>query len=210
MFEITDAGLKRADLGTSLVESGTQRVGDRALGILDQSADARDDLSRADGDDEAEFAQKAARGVDPRGALGQVGGAVAVEGCEDMLVDGFDGNGMDVLVAVGFEQPLGVGAIGFVATDVAAHDVRGQEDDIVSEASELSGPVMRGAASFEEDGGGLALGEETFEASAGEAVALAHLAGTIGDGEFEDGLGEVNRDRGMLHGGLLLTRNVFG
>lgn len=63
---------------------------------------------------------------------------------------------MDVLVAVGFEERFGIGAVGLVSRDVGPDRVGWQENDGVTEHLQLPGPVVSGAASLQEDGGGLA------------------------------------------------------
>jgi len=60
------------------------------------------------------------------------------------------------------------------------------------------------AEGFEEDMGGLELGEEAVELGAGEAMGAGDASRMVGDGDLEDGLGEVDGDGCMLHGGLLL------
>lgn len=67
-----------------------------------------------------------------------------------MLIKGFYWDRMNVVVAEGLEESLGVGAIGLVAHSVGACDVRREQDHRMSEALELSSPVMGGAAGFEE------------------------------------------------------------
>ena len=49
---------------------------------------------------------------------------------------------MDVGVAVGFENALGIGAVRLVSGDVGSDLVRGQEHDLVSEAFDLTSPVV--------------------------------------------------------------------
>ena len=41
-----------------------------------------------------------------------------------VLLDGFDGGRFDVLVAIGFEQSFGIGAVGLVSRDVRLHGMR--------------------------------------------------------------------------------------
>lgn len=113
---------------------------------------------------------------------------------------------MDVLVAVGLEQRLGVGLVGLVPSDVGTHGMRGQQDDVVAEGLELARPVMSGGAGLEEDGGGGLLPKEGQDATAREAMAFRHPPGAVGDGDLEGGGGDVDGDGSRLHGGLLLPR----
>ena len=144
--------------------------------------------------------KNSAGGVDASGAIGDVGGAVAVKRGHDLLVDGFDGHGVDVLVAEGLEKSFRIGAIGLVAYGVGSDGVRREQNDRVTEAPELSGPVMSRAASLEENGGRLALREEELEARPGEAMVLAHVARVVGDGDFKNRFREIDGYGRMVHG----------
>jgi hypothetical protein len=64
--------------------------------------------------------------------------------------------------------------------------VRGQEDGVVSEVVEFPRPVVSGAASFEEYGGWLSVGEEGEEAVSGEPVTLVDVSRAVRDGDLED------------------------
>jgi hypothetical protein len=70
--------------------------------------------------------------------------------------------------------------------------VRREQDNRVTEAPELAGPVMSRTAGLEENGGGLALREEELEAGTREAMVLAHVAGVVGDWRFQK---QISRDR---------------
>jgi hypothetical protein len=83
---------------------------------------------------------------------------------ESFLVDGLHGNGANLLVPVRLEQGFGVSAIGFVSTPVWPDISRWEEADGVSKPLEVAGPVVRGAAGFEEDGCRLLLSKEVREA----------------------------------------------
>ena len=133
-FGVTDAPFDVTNLGTRLPKCVAQGERHSGLGIFDQRVDGGHEVPGTGGNDDTEFAQDAASGVDAGGTLGDVCGSVSMKGGQDMLVDRLDGNGMDVFVAVGFEQGFGIGTIRFVSGDVGAHGVRGQEDDLVSEA----------------------------------------------------------------------------
>ena len=63
---------------------------------------------------------------------------------------------------------------------------------------------MSGAAGFEEHRCRLVLGEEALETGSRKSVTFFDVAGVVGDGQFEDGLGEIDGDGRMRHGGLLL------
>lgn len=126
-LDIAGAGFEVRDFGAGFVESGAQRAGDGAIGILDQGADAGNDTARALRDEDADFAEHASGGVDTSGAVCDVGAAVAVQSSQDVLIEGFYGDRMDVLVSERLEERFGVGAIGFVAHGVGTGSVRWQQ-----------------------------------------------------------------------------------
>ncbi len=92
------------------------------------------------------------------------------------MFDGLHGDGTDIGVAVGFEEAGGVGAVGLVAHDVGADVARGEEHDGVTEALDLSGPVVSGAAGFHDHGGRWQGDEEGEKLVARQAVALVYLS----------------------------------
>lgn len=69
------------------MEEGSQGNGRIAGGILDESAHGGHDVTGTEWDRNADLAQDTAGGVDACGALGEVGGAKAVEGRERVLVE---------------------------------------------------------------------------------------------------------------------------
>ena len=48
-----------------------------------------------------------------------------MKGGQGMLTDGFDGNRVDIFVAVGFQKPPNIGPVGFVSSDVGLGVKRG-------------------------------------------------------------------------------------
>ena len=79
----------------------------------------------------------------------------------------------------------------------------------MAESAELAAPVVGRAAGLHQDDRRPALGEETEEGGTGQAVALSDAAGLLGHSDLEDGLGQIDRDRRMLHLGLLLPSGVL-
>ena len=71
-----------------------------------------------------ELAQDATQGVDASGAGGEPGGAQTMKRSERLLGDGLDRHRLQVGIAVGLEQGLGVGAVGLVATAIGADVLR--------------------------------------------------------------------------------------
>ena len=134
---------------------------------------------------------------------GEPAGAEAVEGDQDLLGDGLDGHGVDVGIAVGLEDPLGVGAVGLVAGHVGPHLVRGEQDHLVAELLELPGPEVGRAAGLHDHGRRRHLGEEGQEQLPGQKVRLRDPPRLVGDCRIEDRLCDVDGDHGMLFHGLL-------
>ena len=75
----------------------------------------------------------------------------------------------------------------------------------MAQTLDLSGPVVRGAARFQEHGRGRALGEKPGQLAARESPALADPAGFSRDGHLKNALGQVHGDGRMLLHGLLLS-----
>ena len=158
----------------------------------------------ADGDEDTELSQDSPDGIDASGPGSEPSGAESMQGGEGLLVEGFDRDGSNVPVSVSLEKAFGIGAVRLVSTDVWLDVVRGEKDNVVTVALELSGPVVSHAASLHDDMSGFALGEEWNKPRAGEAMGFGHLAGVVRDGELEDVLCNIHGNRRMLHFGLLL------
>jgi hypothetical protein len=122
-----------------------------------------------------------------------------VQGGKGLLLDGFDGDGMDVLVAIGLEEALSVGSVGFVATDVGSDVLRWEKNDVVSELLELSGPAMSHAASLHHDVRWGSLREEAKKPRAAEAMGFRHSPRAMGNRNLEDVLCNIYGNRRMLH-----------
>jgi len=75
----------------------------------------------------------------------------------------------------------------------------------MAQALDLPGPVVRGAARFQEHGRGRTLGEEASQLAARESPALADPTGFARDGNLKNALGQVDGDGRMLLHGLLLS-----
>jgi len=198
--DVADAGVEVEDFSGGFTESRPQGGRDRALRIFDERPHGRDDPRGTLGDEDAYLPKNSASGIDAGGAIGDIGGAVAVKRGHDLLVDGFDGHGMDVFVAEGFEKSFRICAIGLVTHGVGADGMWREQNDRVTEAPELSGPVMSRTAGLEENGGRLALGEEELEPRPGEAIVLAHVARVGGDGDFKNRFREIDGYGRMVHG----------
>jgi hypothetical protein len=76
----------------------------------------------------------------------------------------------------------------------------------VAQALDLPGLVVGRPAGFQQYGGGGPVGEEWKQLGAGQALSQTDAAGFLGDGDFENGLCQVDGDGRMLLHGLLLQK----
>ena len=128
-----------------------------------------------------------------------------MEAGEGLLVKGLEWDRRDLFVAVGFEQGGGVGAVGFVAQDVAAGVMRRQQQDAMAEALEQAPPVVSGATGLQQDRGGWLAAEEWYQLVAGEAFTQADPSRVPRDRDLEHVLGHIDGNGHMLFHGLLLS-----
>jgi hypothetical protein len=87
----------------------------------------RDDALGSAGNSDAELSQETAHGVDATGPCSEPGRAQPVQGGQRLLVDRLDGHGLDLLVAMGFEQALGVGSVGLVSRNEGSRMLRREQ-----------------------------------------------------------------------------------
>ena len=107
-----------------------------------RGAQCRDDLLGAHGDEESELAQQATQRVEPGGALCDPTRTQAVQRGEHLLGHALDRDGVDLLVAAGLQDALGVGTVGLVPTDIGSNVVGRKQDDVVAEGLNLPCPMM--------------------------------------------------------------------
>lgn len=204
-FNGLDTSFELSDFISHISERRSEQLGDRTFQIIDEILHGRHDLASADGDGDAELPEDTTSRVNASGPVGDVFGAETMKRCEGMLIRRFNGHGSDVFVAKGFENTLGVGAVGFVTDDVGMDGVGWEKDGGMTEHLELTSPVMGGAASLEDNSCRLSFCEETLEARPGESMLFVNTTGIFGDGDFKDGFSEIDGDSsGRVHSGLLL------
>jgi len=204
-FHLFDSCLDLADLSAGFGEDRPQSLGQIRVGILDEGPHRRHDLTRAHGDEDAQFAKETTQGIESRRALRHPARAQSVERGKHLLPNRLDGYGPDVFVAASFQDALGVGAVGLVAADVWADVVRRKKDDAMPEALDLPSPVVGRSAGLHDDGGCRLLGHEGEELSSGQTLTAQHVAWSIGDPDLENSLCHVHGDASIVrHDGLLL------
>ena len=71
--------------------------------------------------------------------------------------------------------------------------MRRKKHDAVPRCLGMAPPEVRATTSLHEDCGGRAFGDESRELSARESVMRSDPAGSIGDGDFEDGLRQIEQ-----------------
>jgi hypothetical protein len=204
----TDPLFDVPDLPGRLGEGRSEQAGHARVGVFEHRPDVRYDLARADGDDDAELAQQPPHGVDARGVRGEPGGAQAMQGGQGLLGVRLHGHGPDVFVTRGLKQPLRVRAVRLIAEDVRPHHVWRHESDPVPVGLGVASPVVGRPAGFHQHRRRRLLSDELVEPRPREPMSLPDAAGVLGDGHLEDGLGDFDRDRRRMHGGLLLPRDV--
>jgi hypothetical protein len=106
---------------------------------------------------------------------------------------------MNLLISIGLEEPLRVGAVGLVAPQVRSHIVRRNEPYGVPEWLKLPRPIVRGPAGLHEDGCPWPLSEELEEAIAREPVFFVDAARLMRNGDLKHRFCEIDGDGRMLH-----------
>jgi hypothetical protein len=99
---------------------------------------------------EAEFPKDASQAVESlrAGVLPLL--SCAMESLNSLLLDGVDGDGLDVVTAMGLEQGLGVDAVGLSAAARGLGVLGGKQAHVVAECLRGSAPEVGGAAGFEQ------------------------------------------------------------
>lgn len=132
-----------------------------------------------------------------------------MERSERLLAEGLDRDRADLIIAEGFKKGFGISPVALVAGNVGPHVLGREQDRGMTELLKPPGPVVGGAASFEQNGRRLALGEETPEGRTRQALAFRNLPGLLRDGDLEDGLCKINGDgRSYLDSSLSESRST--
>jgi hypothetical protein len=104
---IVDFGVEVSDFRGETEQGGVKSLWERLEGVGQGGGQMRQDVARSLWDGDAELAQGAADGVQARGACGHPGATGAVERGQGVLVEGLDGDGNDLLVAMSFQKGAG-------------------------------------------------------------------------------------------------------
>jgi hypothetical protein len=153
---------------------------------------------------DAELAQGAAQAVDTCGAGGLPLLAQAMQLDHGLLRFGFDRHRFNVVTPPGFEQGVGISTIVLVAAPIRPDMLGGQQRDLVAMSTELTRPVVSGAAGLEQHPTDRRLGHEGRELFAVEAVPRGHPARAVGHRDLETIFCQIDGKGSTLHVGLLL------
>ena len=197
VFEVGCLGLELSDLGEGLKKGVAEKAWDPV--IVEGVVSVDQERPGALGNEDAELAEEPPDGIDTSGAAGEVPGAKPVEGRDGLLVQSFDGDADDVLVACGFEKGQGIGPIGLVSQPVPS-DVGGREKrDLVAQGLKFPSPVVSGAAGLHEDMAGRPVKKEPPEAGTGEPMFFGDATRRRGHSDLKHGLCEIDGDVGSVH-----------
>ena len=123
-LDVENTGFEMRDFVGGVRENGVEGFGDAGILELYERTNLWYDEAGAGGDGDPELAEDAAGGVDTGSPIGAQGGTETMESGEGVLVWRLDGDGPDVAVTEGFEDALGVRAVGFVTENVGTNGVR--------------------------------------------------------------------------------------
>jgi len=161
MLDAFDALFELEDVVEQGREGGLERVGKGP--VIEDGAHLAFGVGGALGDGVAELSEEATKGIDTGGAGFLPLLADAVKLLELLLVDGAHGDGPNARAPVGFQEGLGIDAVGFIAPAIGFDVLGGDDGGVMAGIDGLSGPEVSGAAGFEQDGGGLVMSEECRE-----------------------------------------------
>ena len=148
----------------------------------------------------AELTQEAAQAIDALGSGAFPLLTDAVELLNLLLVDRAHGHGLDAFTAMGFEDGLGVDAVGLAAASIGFDVMGGDELGLMATRGRLTGPIVCGAAGFDQEQRRLLSMKEFGELGSREAVTLENATAVVGDGDFENIFCQVGGDDFRLHG----------
>ena len=96
-----------------------------------------------------------------------------------------------------------IGSVGLAALHIRLDVSRRHQAHLMAELDQLARPVMRRAARLDADQARRQLGEERQHLRPSQRLANHDLAGRINAVNLKNALGQVEADRGNLHGGWL-------
>jgi hypothetical protein len=115
-----------------------------------------------------------------------------MEGGEKLLGWGLDGDWPYLIVAAGFKDSAGVGAVGLVTEHIGPDVLRREEDGTMAELFDLPRIEMRGSTGLHDDGGTRKRGDKLQELPAPDSRSLGDHSRSVGDSYLEKVLCQVN------------------
>jgi hypothetical protein len=164
VFECGGLGLELLDFLEGLKEGIPEKSGDQVM--VEGRVGVDQERSGALGNGDAKFDEETADGVDAGRAAGEISGAKTVQGRDGLLIERFDRDGYDVLVACGFQDGSGIGPVGLVSDSVASNVRSREQGNLMAEGLDLAPPVVSRAACLHEHVAWGPVKEETPEPSA--------------------------------------------
>ena len=158
LLDAFDVLFESEDVVEQSGEGGAQRL--RQSGVIEDSPPLAFGIGGTLGDGIAELSEEAAQGIDTGGAGFLPLLADAVQLLELLLVNGAHGNGADTRAAMGFQERLGIDAVGLIAPAIGFDVLGGDDEGFVPDRDGLAGPEVRGATGFDEHSGRRVLSEE--------------------------------------------------
>ena len=158
LLDALDALFESEDIIEQSGESGAQRL--RQGAVIEDDTHLSFGIGGTFGDGVTELSEEAAQGIDTGGTGFLPLLADAVQLLELLLVDGAHGDGADPRAAVGFQECLGIDAVGLIAPAIGFDVLGGDDDGAVPDRDGLAGPEVSGATGFDEHGGRRVLSEE--------------------------------------------------
>ena len=155
-----------------------------------------------------ELSQATTQSVDPGRSRGLPLLTNPMQLLDLLLVNRANGNRIDTPTAVGINQGLGVGPIGFVAQSVLSDELSREDDGIVAGSSSFLCPEMGATAGFQQHGSAVGLGQELLELGSRKAQMFECLATRPGNGDLKNILCEIDGDEITLAHGLLLSWDI--
>jgi hypothetical protein len=207
--ELTLTGVNSAfelsDLRAGFGKEGAKGIRETRLGVFEGGPDVGYDVVSSERNEDALLTKKPADGVDASCPILEPGRAEAMKRAEELLGGRLDGDGSNLVVAVGLEDATRVCAVGLVAEDVGSDVLRREKNGTVAELFDLPRVEMGGSAGFHDHGSLWNLGHELEELLPWDSTGLLNAARLVRDRNLQAILCQIDAYKSIvLHGGLLL------
>jgi hypothetical protein len=203
-LDFLDAPLDVANLVAGLGKYRPENVGQVRVCVLEEGPHRGHHLACAHRDEDAQLAQQSSQRVEARGSLSHPGRTHSVKRGQHLLIHSLHGDRMNVFVAAGLQDALGIGTISLVPSHIRTDVVRGQQDHAMAKVLNAASPEVRRTAGLHDHRRRRVVGEELQELRARQALPADDVPGAIRRRDLEDTLCHVHGDTSIvLHDGLL-------